>query len=257
MTTRRPTETLGAGLEPLAVLPVFLRLRGKRAVVAGGDAGALWKARLLSAAGAEVDVFSPAIARELRPDAIDGPILLHEREWDPADLDGAAFGVAALPEEASCAAFVAAARARGVPVNAVDRPHLCDLQFGAVVNRSPLVGISTGGAAPILAQRVRSEIESLFPRGLAGWVAAAARWRERVGAAFVAGARRLRRAYRRRAGRSRAPDTESGGPGLRAPRGEDHAGRQDGPRPFLPSGRDQWPHDFSRQPGPPRASACP
>ena len=72
----------------------------------------------------------------------------------------------------------AAARRRGVPVNVIDRPAFCSFQFGAVVNRSPLVvGISTDGAAPVFGQAIRSRIEALLPAGFARWVRAAQAWR--------------------------------------------------------------------------------
>src|SRR5205085_6681942 len=119
-------------------------------------------------------------------EAVAGSIALHERPWQPHDIAGAAFAIAALDDEEGCVAFVAAARARGVIVNAVDRPHLCDVQFGAVVNRSPLVvGISTDGAAPVFGQAIRSRIEALLPRGFARWVAAAKDWRETVSATLA------------------------------------------------------------------------
>ena len=150
---RRPAETSPVGFEPLAILPVFLKLNGRRAVLAGGNAGAAWKAKLLAAAGAIVDVCAPEPSDEMRSapsEAAAGSILLHEREWRPDDLEGAVFAVAALETESECVAFRHAARAAGAIVNVVDRPHLCDVQFGAIVNRSPLVvGISTDGAAPV------------------------------------------------------------------------------------------------------------
>ena len=62
---RTPVETQ-PGLAPLATLPVFLRLAGKRAVVAGGNAGAAWKAKLLAAAGAAVEVFAPEPSDDMR-----------------------------------------------------------------------------------------------------------------------------------------------------------------------------------------------
>ena len=72
----------------------------------------------------------------------------------------------------------AAARRAGVPVNVIDRPAFCSFQFGAVVNRSPLVvGISTDGAAPVFGQAIRSRIEALLPAGFARWVRAAQAWR--------------------------------------------------------------------------------
>ncbi len=116
---------------------------------------------------------------------VDGRVELHERAWSPDDLWGAAFCIGAMEDETECVAFVAAARGAGAIVNAVDRPHLCDVKFGAIVNRSPLVvGISTEGAAPVFGQTVRARIEAMLPRGFARWVAAARDWRDGVTARF-------------------------------------------------------------------------
>ncbi|HZY23378.1 MAG TPA: NAD(P)-dependent oxidoreductase, partial [Beijerinckiaceae bacterium] len=89
---RKPVETQ-PGLAPLATLPVFLRLAGKRAVVAGGNAGAAWKAKLLAAAGAAVDVFAPEPSDNMRrapAEATAGSIATRARSWRAEDLDGAA-----------------------------------------------------------------------------------------------------------------------------------------------------------------------
>ena len=192
--TRHPRETNAAGLEPLAVLPVFLALAGKRAVLAGSGGGAPWKVKLLAAAGAQVDVYAPDPSDELRAvpgEIVAGRVALHARGWTPADLSGAAFAIGAMEDEAECIAFVAAARTAGAIVNAVDRPHLCDVKFGAIVNRSPLVvGISTEGAAPVFGQNVRARIEAMLPRGFKAWVAAARDWRESVTARFHGAAER-------------------------------------------------------------------
>ena len=186
-TPREPRETK-AGLEPLAVLPVFVPLQGKRAVLAGSSGGAPWKVKLLAAAGAEVDVYAADPSEELRAvpaEIVSGRVTLHERAWTPEDLWGAAFAIGAMEDERDCVAFVAAARGAGAIVNAVDRPHLCDVKFGAIVNRSPLVvGISTEGAAPVFGQTVRARIEAMLPRGFAHWVAAARDWRDQVTARF-------------------------------------------------------------------------
>jgi uroporphyrin-III C-methyltransferase / precorrin-2 dehydrogenase / sirohydrochlorin ferrochelatase len=181
---RKPVEVSLAGLEPLAILPVFVKLQGRRAVLAGGGADAAWKAKLLAAAGADVHVFALETSEEMRgvpAEAVAGSITIHERAWRPKDLGGAAFAVAALDNESDCASFADAARTAGAIVNAVDRPHLCDVQFGAIVNRSPLVvGISTDGAAPAFGQAIRSRIEGLLPRSFARWAAAAKAWREKL-----------------------------------------------------------------------------
>lgn len=181
---RHPETRRAARMAPLATLPVFLKLSGRRVVVAGGDAAAVWKAELLSAAGARVEVLSAApdpTLLALADDPPDGAVTLVRRDWRPADLDGAAFAIGAFGEDGEAARFRDAARMAGVPVNVIDRPAFCDIQFGGIVNRSPLViGISTDGAAPVFGQAVRARIEALLPQGLARWAGAARQWRRRV-----------------------------------------------------------------------------
>lgn len=164
-------------IAPLANLPVFFKLDGKRVVLAGGSEAALWKAELLAATGAQVDVFSEVFAegfQELASAPPNGRIVLHRRRWTPKDLTSAVIAVGAISDEAEGAGFASAARASGVPVNVVDRPALCDFQFGAIVNRSPLVvGISTDGAAPVFGQAIRSLIEGLLPDSFRFWAEAA------------------------------------------------------------------------------------
>ena len=182
--SRMTCEARPGRIGPLATLPVFLVLDGKRVVVAGGSAAAAWKAELLSAAGARVDVFAGEISAELRAVAADSPrgtIVVHERAWATHDLNDAAVAVGAFEEDVDAAAFVQAARAAAVPVNVVDGPALCDFAFGAIVNRSPLViGISTDGAAPVFAQAIRAKLEALLPKRFAAWAAAAQSWRAAV-----------------------------------------------------------------------------
>jgi len=168
----------------MARLPVFFTLEGKRGIVAGSGSAAAWKAELLSAAGARVDVFAPEPAEGLRALAAtppSGAITLHERAWQPADCAGAAIAVAECADDAEAAAFAAAVRAAGVPANVIDRPAFCDFAFGAIVNRSPLIiGISTDGAAPVFGQAIRARIETLIPQGFARWAEAARNWRPQV-----------------------------------------------------------------------------
>ena len=179
-----PTELKSGRMSPLARLPAFFALAGKRAVVAGGGQAAAWKAELLSASGAAVDVFAPHAGEDMRALATvppDGAIILHQRAWNAADLSGAAIAVAECENDHEAARFAAAARAAGVPVNVIDRPAFCDFSFGAIVNRSPLViGISTDGAAPVFGQAIRAKIEALIPKGFARWAEAARNWRPRV-----------------------------------------------------------------------------
>jgi uroporphyrin-III C-methyltransferase / precorrin-2 dehydrogenase / sirohydrochlorin ferrochelatase len=168
----------------LSRLPVFFALTDKRAVVAGGSAAAAWKAELLSAAGARVDVYAVAPCEELAALAYDPPggaIRISCRSWAADDLVDAALAVGAFDDDVSAAAFATAARDAGVPVNVIDKPAFCDFSFGSIVNRSPLVvGISTDGAAPVFAQAIRAKIEALLPQGFSRWVAAAVQWRPAV-----------------------------------------------------------------------------
>lgn len=178
---RPPKQTRPARMDALATLPVFLKLSGNRAVLAGGSEPALWKAELLAAAGAELDVYADAFADgfvELAADPPAGSVRLVHRRWHAADLLGAAIAIGAITDDGEAAAFVTAARAAGAPVNVVDRPEFCAFQFGAIVNRSPLiVAISTDGAAPVFAQSIRSRIEAMLPAGFKRWAEAAKSWR--------------------------------------------------------------------------------
>ena len=184
MTERRPVDTPSTRMEALARLPVFFALDGKRAVVTGGGAPSTWKAELLSAAGARVEVYAEEPGEELLEllaQVPRGPVLLYRRRWQATDLTGAAIAIGGCADDAEAAAFAAAARAAGVPVNVIDRPAFCDFSFGSIVNRSPLViGVSTDGAAPVFAQAIRAKIEALVPMGFAHWAAAARRWREKI-----------------------------------------------------------------------------
>jgi uroporphyrin-III C-methyltransferase/precorrin-2 dehydrogenase/sirohydrochlorin ferrochelatase len=160
MSVRR-IKTTPARIAPLATLPLFHKLQGRKAVVVGGSQGASWKAELLEAAGADVLVLAEG--------------------WTPADLEGAAIAVADIADDDEAARFIAAAHAAGAVVNIIDRTELCDVTFGTIVNRSPVVlGISTDGAAPMLGQSIRARIEAVLPRGLSGWAAAAKSWRPRL-----------------------------------------------------------------------------
>jgi uroporphyrin-III C-methyltransferase/precorrin-2 dehydrogenase/sirohydrochlorin ferrochelatase len=162
----RALESAPARIAPLPSLPLFHKLERRKVVIAGTSGGAEWKAELLAAAGAEV-------------------VRLKE-SWTAADFDSAALAVADLPNEAEARRFAAAARAAGVPVNVVDRPELCDVQFGTIVNRDPIVlAISTDGAAPMLGQSIRARIESVLPLGLSAWAKAAKAWRPRLKGRFA------------------------------------------------------------------------
>jgi precorrin-2 dehydrogenase/sirohydrochlorin ferrochelatase len=94
---------------------------------------------------------------------------------EPAGYEGAALAFVAMAQDPEPAA--AAARAAGVPVNVVDRPDLCDFTTPAIVDRGSVVGaIGTGGAAPVLATLLRTELELLWPEDLGDRAAVARAW---------------------------------------------------------------------------------
>ncbi len=194
LVSRQPSEAAPARIAPLSMLPVFLDLAGKRAVVAGGTNCAAWKAELLAAAGAKVDVFSaPALSSDdMRAVAAREPaVTLHGRGWVHTDLIGAAVAIADVDSDEEAAAFEEAGRKAGAACNVIDRPAFCHFQFGSIVNRSPVVvGISTSGAAPILGQAIRRRVETLLPPSLANWASLARHLRDSVAERFAYGPQR-------------------------------------------------------------------
>jgi len=160
-------------IDDLAVLPVFYKLKGKRAVLCGGSDAAAWKGDLLAASGAYVHVYSENLDPEFEA-LLEGPrgssFTHYSRPWAGDIFENAAIAIADAETEGEAQAFYCAARAAGVPVNVIDKPRFCEFQFGSIVNRSPaIVSISTDGAAPILGQAIRRKVETLLPDTLKLW----------------------------------------------------------------------------------------
>ena len=184
MRQRRPEAASGRRIEPLATLPLFHKLAGRKVVLVGESEGALWKAELLAATGAEVAIFARDGAANFAALAAAPPagkVIVHARGWQAEDLTTAALAIGDIEDGDEIEAFVAAARQAGAPVNIVDKPDFCDFSFGTLVNRSPLiVAISTDGAAPVFGQAIRTRIETLLPATLKAWAQAAKDWRPTV-----------------------------------------------------------------------------
>lgn len=172
--SRKPAEAAPLHMGKLAKLPLFFDLSGKRCLVAGGSAAAAWKAELLAAAGAHVEVYALAPGNEMQTlvarGPADGSISLHIREWDSDIFYGTCIAIADCADPVDAERFVRCAHAAGALANVIDNPEFRDFQFGAIVNRSPVVvGISTDGAAPILGQAIRRRIETVMPLSLSAW----------------------------------------------------------------------------------------
>ncbi len=163
-------------------LPIFMRLESRRALVVGGGAVAAARVRHLLAAGAAVAVIAPEGVEdgsEIAGFAARGEIALARRAFRPSDLDGSAIAFAAAGDDSADdsaddgagdgldSKVSRAARDAGVPVNVADRADLSTFIMPAIVDRNPiLIGISTGGAAPVLAREVRARIDRLLPADL-------------------------------------------------------------------------------------------
>ena len=143
--------------------PITLVLAGKRCLVVGGGAVATRKVKRLLATGAVVTVIAPESTEELQTLAATGVIEWQARPALPADL-GKAFLVVAAADQPSVNEQIArAAQAASRLVNVVDQPELCDFFLPAIVVRAPLtVAVSTGGTSPLLARRLRQQLEAVI-----------------------------------------------------------------------------------------------
>jgi uroporphyrin-III C-methyltransferase/precorrin-2 dehydrogenase/sirohydrochlorin ferrochelatase len=173
--------------------PAFLDLRDAPVLVVGGGQVAARKLALLRAAGARVTVVAPEAAPEIST-ASGRAVRWLARRFEPADLHGTRLAIAATGSREVNAEVAAAARAANVPVNVVDDAALSTFIVPAIVDRSPIViAISSGGAAPVLATRLRARIESLLDESWGRLAELADRWRARIRAALpeLAGRRRF------------------------------------------------------------------
>ena len=130
-------------------------------MVIGAGAVAERKVHQLVAAGASVTMISPQATPELRQMASDGAISLVERGYEPGDLGGAFLAIAATDDSSVNSAVRAEASQSHVLLNVVDAAELCDFIAPAVVERGPVsIAVSTGGASPALARKLRESLES-------------------------------------------------------------------------------------------------
>jgi precorrin-2 dehydrogenase / sirohydrochlorin ferrochelatase len=140
-----------------------LRLTGRRCVVIGGGDVGLEKVEGLLACDGEVTLIAPEAHPELVQLAREGSIHWEQREYRPDDLDGALIAIAATSDTDINIRVFGDAEQRAMLVNVVDVPPLCNFILPAIVRTGPLaVAISTAGASPALAKRMKREIGELF-----------------------------------------------------------------------------------------------
>lgn len=162
--------------------PAFLKLEGKNCLLVGAGDVAARKARLLLGAGARLTIVAPEISPAIHKMPVAANRLaFRQRAFVEDDLDGQWLVVTATGIAEIDAAVAAAAEKRRVFCNAVDDKRNCSYITPAIVDRSPLVvAISSGGSAPVLARKIRAQIEALLPQRLGAVAQLADRWRQRV-----------------------------------------------------------------------------
>lgn len=163
------------------LFPLFADLRDRPVLVVGGGIVATRKVTALLAAGARVRVGAPELAPELQALADTRRIVHRRGRFQSWWLDAVWLVVAATDDAAVNRDVAEAAAIRRLFVNVVDDSELSSFQVPAVVERGPLqVAISSGGAAPMLARRLREQLEAQLDESLGGLAALLARQRERI-----------------------------------------------------------------------------
>jgi uroporphyrin-III C-methyltransferase/precorrin-2 dehydrogenase/sirohydrochlorin ferrochelatase len=151
------------------LFPVFLKLAGRKVVVVGGGKVAAAKLAALQAAGADITVIAPSVRSVIDVSGVH----VERRGFEPSDLDGAWYVVAAATPAIN-ALVAAAASARRIFVNAVDDKDHASAYLGGVLERGGVtVAFSTEGQAPAIAGLLREGIDALLPQDLDRWVAEA------------------------------------------------------------------------------------
>ncbi len=143
--------------------PIFAIIENRPCLVVGGGAVGERKVLDLKAAGAQVTVLSYELTPTLKKLAQTGQIRYLNEDFTPEHLQGMVLVMAATDEQQVNARVSAAAQARGIWVNVADDPEFCTFIVPAQVKRGDLtLAISTGGASPALARKLREELQQRF-----------------------------------------------------------------------------------------------
>lgn len=175
--------------EPLS-LPIYLRLAGRRVLLAGAGAVATRRLEALRAADADIVVIAPHASDTVRQLAESGSLIWHARPVAAADVTSCALVFAATDDAQANAMLAATARQAGVPVQRADEAAVSDFLMPAVVRRGALqIAVSSDGRAPTLARLLRSRLEVWIPRAYGDLAELAGLFRSQVKAALPRAAR--------------------------------------------------------------------
>lgn len=145
------------------IYPVALKLEGRLCVVIGGGTVALRKVESILEAGARVRLISPNVTPELQGLADEGRIEVVTRPYRSGDVEGAFLVISATNNTIVNREVAAECAARGILINSVDDPENCTFYVPASVRRGDLViSISTGGKSPMLARKIREQLEEQY-----------------------------------------------------------------------------------------------
>jgi uroporphyrin-III C-methyltransferase / precorrin-2 dehydrogenase / sirohydrochlorin ferrochelatase len=161
-----------------AYFAAFLDLRGKPGVVVGGGSVAALKVETLLRSGVRVTVIAPQLCAQLAEWTLKGALRHELKRFQPGDLVGAEIAIAATNDPAANEAVAIAARALKIPVNVADNAQLSSFIMPSVIDRAPLqIAVSSAGASPVLARKLRTLIESVVPFAFGRLGALAGRFR--------------------------------------------------------------------------------
>lgn len=165
----------------MSLYPLFVDLKDRAVLVIGGGPVAERKIIALQRAQACITVVAESLTEGLQARVRDGSLQWQSTAFSAAMLDAHWLTIAATDDTALNASVAAAGEARRRWVNVVDAPALSSVQIPSVIHREPLqIAISTHGAAPVLARRLRERIESLLPESIGPLIALAQRFRPRI-----------------------------------------------------------------------------
>jgi siroheme synthase-like protein len=140
-----------------------LKLRGRKCLVVGGGEIGLEKVEGLLACDGDVTLVAPEAGPELTQLALEGSIRWEQRDYVPEDLEGTFMVIACTDDTDINIGIYEDAERRAMLVNVVDVPPLCNFILPAIVRTGPLaIAISTAGASPALAKRMKAEVSELF-----------------------------------------------------------------------------------------------
>jgi len=172
------------------LLPMFLKLEGRRCLVVGAGAVAEPKIESLLRTGAEMLVVAPRATETIVRWAEEKMLTWERRNFQSADLKRRFLVIAASSPEVNDRVF-RQARRKSVLCNVVDDPQRCDFFYPAIIRRGQLqIAVSTGGLSPALAQRIRQDLERQFGPEYEAWLEQIGRRRRELLAAPMDATRR-------------------------------------------------------------------